>query len=115
MARCGKAEGETRVRITMPWLAVLWLWGCGATVGDPCTTAAECGLGTCLNDPATPGGYCSKACGPDAGTCPNGSTCVGDRCFLRCSGGTGCRTGYLCQAPDGGSAGSGTICIGPGG
>jgi hypothetical protein len=89
------------------------LWACGATIGDPCTTASECGPGLCLNAASTPGGYCSLACGADAGACPSGSTCVGGSCFLRCSAGSGCRNGYLCQVPDGG--GPETICIGPGG
>lgn len=108
------------MRLTVPWLlgaalaAAAALWACGATVGDPCTTASDCGPGTCLNDPSTPGGYCSTACGPDAGACPNGSACVRDRCFLRCSPESSCRAGYSCQVPDGG-AGVGTLCIGPGG
>jgi hypothetical protein len=83
----------------------LGLVGCGATVGDACTTDDECGdKGICINRGYTPGGYCSQACVPGKdGTCPSGSTCVSEgasddvsACFLRCTSAADCRQGYQC-------------------
>lgn len=91
------------------------LWACGPTVGDACTTASECGLGTCLQGPGIPGGYCSRGCS-DAGPCPHGSTCVAgagggaDSCLRICAGEQDCRGGYRCRSLDGGST---FVCVGP--
>ncbi len=83
----------------------LGLVGCGATVGDACTTDGDCGdTGICINRDYTPGGYCSQACVPGKDdTCPSGSTCVSEgasndvsACFRRCSSAADCRQGYLC-------------------
>src|SRR5688572_19426279 len=83
----------------------LGLVGCGATVGDACTTDKECGdKGICIHQDHTPGGYCSQSCVPGKDdTCPSGSTCVSEGastdvsvCFLRCKDATDCRDGYQC-------------------
>ena len=84
----------------------LGLVGCGATVGDACTTDDDCGSqGICINNREyTPGGYCSQSCVPGKDqTCPSGSTCVSEgasndvsACFLECSTSTDCRGGYQC-------------------
>jgi hypothetical protein len=84
----------------------LGLVGCGATVGDACTTDDDCGSqGICINNREyTPGGYCSQSCVPGKDqTCPSGSTCVSEgasndvsACFLECSSSTDCRSGYQC-------------------
>lgn len=86
----------------------LGLVGCGATVGDACTTDADCGdQGLCINNQEyTPGGYCSQACAPGKDdTCPTGSICVsqgyaGDvsACFLECKTSDDCRAGYRCAS-----------------
>lgn len=84
---------------------LLWLAGCGATVGDPCTTVDDCGDGLCLNRDYTPGGYCSKQCDlTDRDSCPAGTRCVEHgaardlhACFLECGSDTECRSGYTCQ------------------
>ncbi len=94
--------------------------GCGATVGDPCTTPKDCGSGLCLNQESTPGGYCTQQCIPaDRESCPEGTICVNLRddktlsaaCFLRCTRDDDCRAGYTCRQserwPD-------RICLGPG-
>lgn len=100
-------------------LAVL-LSGCGATVGDACTTAADCGNQLCINQAWTLGGYCSKACTPgDDATCPAGSTCIPNgnghnspACFRVCNNVRDCRAGYACLQVSGNSK---MICVGPGG
>lgn len=85
--------------------AAFGLLGCGATIGDPCTTPNECGDKLCLNKDFTPGGYCSQQCVVgDSNTCPAGSTCIKDgagaginACFLQCDRDQDCRTGYACR------------------
>jgi hypothetical protein len=85
-------------------LAAALLNACGATVGDACTTAADCASQLCINKDWTPGGYCSKSCTVgDDGTCPNGSTCVSNgngasspACFRVCTTTNDCRSGYAC-------------------
>jgi hypothetical protein len=58
---------------------VITLSGCGATIGDACTTNRDCGTtGTCLNRDFTPGGTCTLACTLGGPACPAGSTCVDD-------------------------------------
>ena len=97
----------------------LGLMGCGATVGDACTTDADCGdKGFCINNQEfTPGGYCSQSCVPGKDdTCPTGSSCVSEgysgdvsACFLRCGSNDDCRTGYRCQGGFKGNPAS--ICV----
>jgi hypothetical protein len=91
------------------------IWACGPTVGDACTTAAECGLGTCLQGPGTPGGYCSRGCS-EMGRCPSGSACIAgagaggaDSCLLLCAAEDDCRSGYRCRVLD---AGLPPVCAG---
>src|SRR4051794_465185 len=86
--------------------AMTALWGCGATVGDPCTTASDCGDKLCLNETFTPGGYCTQQCeAVDPESCPSGTVCVRSAvsdalsgCFRRCDGDDDCRAGYSCQS-----------------
>ncbi len=92
--------------------------GCGPTIGDPCTTNAECGPAVlCLNKDFSPGGYCTISCKlaePNT-TCPTGSTCVKDAldkgtaaCFRLCNRQADCRNGYACRTVNG----SQSICVG---
>lgn len=96
---------------------LLCLSACGPTIGDPCTTAQECGAGVCVNRDFAPGGYCSKGCAAGAG-CPAGTLCVanvlngGWGCMRTCTQAPDCRPGYVC-AVVGHSAAS--VCIGPAG
>ncbi|MGQ0508683.1 MAG: hypothetical protein ACT4TC_25565 [Myxococcaceae bacterium] len=94
------------------------LAGCGATVGDACTTVSECGNQLCINNKDyTPGGYCSRQCthGDDR-TCPNGSTCIRngagdfDACFRVCQTNSECRTGYTCAVFRGSTQ---SVCVVP--
>ena len=98
----------------------LGLVGCGATVGDACTSDTECGdMGFCINQVNTPGGYCSQPCVPDKdSTCPTGSTCVRQgaasdvsACFLKCTTNSDCRSGYQCLSGFRGNAFS--VCAAP--
>jgi hypothetical protein len=89
---------------------------CGPTIGDACTTAQDCGRGTCLNFAYTPGGYCSKSCAVEA-DCPQGTRCVPNgaaagegACFLVCDAQASCRTGYECRVVTGQVA---QVCVGP--
>jgi hypothetical protein len=106
-------------------LKVLALWallassGCGPTVGDSCTTPADCNDALCLRLAYTPGGYCSRQCVPSAeqNDCPRGSLCVPngggeglDACFLACSRDADCRAGYLCRNVSGVTS---PVCVGP--
>lgn len=91
--------------IAFAFATALALTGCGATVGDPCTTPRDCGNGLCINEDYTPGGYCSTQCvvGDDT-TCPSGTRCVKEgagkdvpACFIECATGDDCRSGYVCE------------------
>ena len=107
-----------RRMIGLTILVVALLSGCGATVGDPCTTASDCSNQLCINQPWTLGGYCSKACtAGDDTTCPSGSTCIANgnghnspACFRVCNTVRDCRGGYSCLQP---SNNSKMICVGP--
>ena len=98
----------------------LLMSGCGATVGDACTTASDCANQVCINQPWTPGGYCSKSCTVgDDGSCPSGSTCIANgngtgnpACFRVCTTMMDCRNGYACLQS---RTGSKLICVASGG
>jgi hypothetical protein len=50
--------------------------GCGASIGDGCTSNVDCSrLGDRFCDTASPGGYCTVE-GCDDGTCPDEATCI---------------------------------------
>ncbi|MBI3185515.1 MAG: hypothetical protein HYZ28_25535 [Myxococcales bacterium] len=93
---------------------------CGPTIGDPCTTAAECGNQVCVNQDYTPGGYCSRQCTlADERSCPSGSTCVKDglakdnpACFRLCRSQADCRLGYVCKSVKDNPQ---PVCVGPSG
>ncbi len=94
-----------RTNAALALIASSLLAACGATVGDPCTTASECSGQLCINETYTPGGYCSRQCtlGDDR-SCPTGSLCVRDglrrdvpACFRLCNDATSCRAGYACR------------------
>jgi hypothetical protein len=85
------------------------------TVGKMCSADADCGGGTdtCANalpqaglpgalgaTDAAPGGYCSQPCLEDVDCGANGACiggALGGSCFVKCSTGTDCRTGYVCE------------------
>jgi hypothetical protein len=98
---------------------LLLMSGCGATVGDACTTPSDCSNQLCINQPWTLGGYCSKNCtvGDDA-SCPSGSTCVAGgngptaACFRVCARDSDCRSGYVCRPS---RTNPKLICMGPAG
>lgn len=99
-------------------LFALALTACGPTIGDACTTSADCGGSTCLNQDFAPGGYCTTTCSAGGHDCPTGSVCVrdalgknADSCFRTCSGANDCRSGYACRS----TLGSPLICVGPAG
>ncbi len=80
--------------------------GCGPTVGDPCTTAADCLGKACLNSAGAPGGYCSVQCSMDGTTmpCPTGTVCVREAlgsgthgCMRACNTARDCRATYRCE------------------
>jgi hypothetical protein len=98
-------------------LGAMGLAACGNTVGDPCTTADDCGGGLCINrGDETPGGYCSRQCVlNDPESCPSGSICVREgaggninACFLRCNDVGDCRRGYSCRTWKDSAA---TVCV----
>jgi hypothetical protein len=101
-------------------LMLVGLAGCGPTVGDPCTTTADCGGAECLNRAFAPGGYCSKACSSSAGhACPSGTVCVrdalgrhADGCLRACVAPKDCRVGYTCVVANDSVT---TVCLGPAG
>ncbi len=90
---------------------------CGPTIGDPCTTAADCLNQTCLNNASVPGGYCTTSCPGSAAECPTGSVCITNGismgisgCFRSCDTALDCRNGYQCNdVRNNGHA----VCIGP--
>ncbi len=99
------------------WAMAIGGWGCGATVGDPCTTASDCSNQVCINTEYAPGGYCSKACAVDGDDpCPTGSVCVRNgvgpglsACFRTCDSADNCRGGYSCRLMEGSAR---AVCIG---
>lgn len=96
----------------------LFAVGCGSTVGDPCTTEADCGGQVCLNRDWTPGGYCTKSCTVGVeDSCPGGSLCVRDAvakdlpgCLRTCKGNSDCRSGYTCRSVRDSTT---AVCVGP--
>ncbi len=98
-------------------LLLLLLTGCGATVGDPCTTAKECGNSVCINRDFAPGGYCSVQCTIGGAACPAGSVCVDDAigknvpgCLRSCRSAADCRQGYVCKTEKDSMT---PVCVGP--
>lgn len=98
-------------------VVTLWLSACGPTIGDPCTTDAECGPGVCLNRDFTPGGACSLACAVGGAACPSGTVCVRDAlgkdragCLRSCAAQAECRGGYVCKVEKDSAT---PICVGP--
>jgi hypothetical protein len=104
---------RTSLAITLGLAGILA--GCGPTIGDPCTTAADCSGVLCLNV-ASPGGYCTAPCNvTEATSCPTGSVCVRDAlaknspaCFRLCNRPSECRSGYTCRSINS----SPNICVG---
>jgi hypothetical protein len=91
-------------------------------LGDPCTGRDECVGGRCVSEAADgyPSGMCTypgcrlSGMGPSE-ACPTGSACVDDgegdptlgTCVPTCTAPTGCRAGYTCETPAGGT---GMVC-----
>lgn len=59
-----------------PLVAVLWLAGCGHSIGDPCQTNVDCSpTGDRFCDTSALNGYCTQEnCGADS--CPGDSVCI---------------------------------------
>jgi hypothetical protein len=59
-----------------PLVALLWLAGCGHSIGDPCRTNVDCSpTGTRFCDTSALNGYCTQEnCGVDS--CPGNSVCI---------------------------------------
>jgi hypothetical protein len=81
------------------------LVGCGAEIGDDCSSSAECGQGR-FCDRASRGGYCTVTpC--IRNSCPENSVCVEfeneETYCMRVCGSTGdCdRSGYVCDKESG--------------
>ncbi|MBL8919660.1 MAG: hypothetical protein JNJ54_12405 [Myxococcaceae bacterium] len=98
-------------------VGLLGLAGCGATIGDACTTAKDCGSGLCLNRDFTPGGYCALGCVLGGAACPAGSVCVDDAvgrdspgCLRSCRSSLDCREGYICRTERSSPT---PVCVGP--
>lgn len=81
-------------------------------VGQPCSSAAQCGSGTCMQtipivNVPYPGGYCTGSCYADAecgaeGVCAPGILGRAGTCYLRCDDAKGCeREGYRCRVVSG--------------
>ena len=102
----------------------LALCGCGplVTVGEPCTTRADCGPSYSCFQKATggtvdvPGGFCSRGCTTESSVseCPGGTICTffGDTqliCAAECTTDAQCREGYAC-ADVAGSGGAKKSC-----
>ena len=92
--------------------------GCGPTIGDACTTNADCLGKVCLGTEYAPGGYCSQSCMmTGTSTCPTGTACVADAlgkdspgCMRSCTTNAECRTGYVCSNK---KAATSSYCVGP--
>jgi hypothetical protein len=115
---CARAATHgVAVRPLLFLLTFALLAGCGATIGDACTTEKDCGNGVCLNRGFTPGGYCSVSCTVGGAACPTGSVCVDNAigrdvsgCLRTCASSKDCRGGYVCKT----ERNSGTpVCVGP--
>lgn len=95
----------------------LWLCtACGPTVGDPCTTPADCLGQQCFQQSWAPGGYCSTGCRvEDLNSCPSGTVCVrgllgnAGACMRSCRTAGDCRQSYVCQSERGSLT---AVCVG---
>ena len=78
--------------------------GCGAEVGDECSTNVECGRGRAC-DRSSDDGYCTVTpC--EANTCPENSVCVEFKnrvtyCMALCDSNGDCRKNYHCDEETG--------------
>ena len=96
-----------KVRPLLTTVVLLVASACGPTVGDPCTTEAECLGKACINGGSTPGGYCSVVCTMDGSTaCPTGSVCISNAlgngvhgCMRVCNSSRDCRRSRFPAAP----------------
>ena len=74
--------------------------GCGAEIGDECTSNTQCGTGR-ICDRTSEGGYCTIAeC--EGNSCPANSVCVEfeneeSYCMALCDTSGDCRSGYVCD------------------
>ena len=118
MLATGRARYSDEMRSSLA-IAVLALLGCacGPTIGDPCTTAADCNNAVCVSTKDwAPGGYCTSTCKTDdPNSCPSGTICVRDAlgrnapgCFRLCDKQSECRNGYTCRSENS----SPNICVG---
>jgi len=90
----------------------------GDPVGAACGMDEDCGAGlTCLQQQGFRNGYCTRLyCDPVTAPCPSASACYAfpglfSLCLSECTVGPpsmGCRMGYYCLGPAGGSG----VCVG---
>jgi hypothetical protein len=97
----------------------LALSACGPTIGDACTSNADCGGGVCVTRDFTPGGACSLPCQLGGDPCPAGTICVRDvvtgnqaGCMKSCTRQADCRDDYVCKNEKQSET---PICVGPAG
>jgi hypothetical protein len=80
-------------------LLALGAGGCGAAIGDSCSTDSQCPAGSYC-DRTMPDGYCTRM-NCRFGDCPEGSVCVEfpnqeSYCMDRCQDDGDCRDKYSC-------------------
>ena len=126
MGECGRSctsDGECRVGESCKWFAEGRFCGREGTgaLGDPCSTAADCGDGASCVD--WDGGYCARRgcsrfqdCGAaityeaDCIAFPGGAP-VATTCALTCSDEMPCRAGYACDDVRTVTGGLWSLCV----
>ena len=101
MMRFDPTRPETKQwpMITLLACVCIVLIGCGAKIGDECSSSVDCGLSQ-VCDTSQPGGYCTaRDCAVDS--CPDDSVCIKfdtkeSYCMAVCYNDDDCRSDYVC-------------------